>query len=431
MARSVGEQFLHVAMSPLAMAGGSFRRGDVAQGLAELTAESLVGSVDRAIEAVAGAVGLPRGEVERVVPMAELRKKAARMAPIQAASVAQWERHMAHASSLLEAIAKLTADGRPPEAGLCLMRIATKMRLERDLAAPLRELAGLVDAWQETLIDLRTRLDAGKELERARLRRERTRLALIGAAIVGFLGIAAAGGWVARTREQLEDVLTRPNPCEVELLTEDQLRFANDLQREMARSRKSACAAMRESVRQREERERVERERREQEEATKRAKASACDELTKRLDGTGDRTLAAQTLALFDRDASLHERLLRGTLEAEDVTRDLSKLTCVGGKGDAAIASAYAKALAASVETWGPRALPSRSARDLAIRGKSALTHNAREELTRVIDKRALDAIMSGRLGVIEDAVQACEVVQALEAQPRVYCRAILKRYRP
>jgi hypothetical protein len=305
------------------------------------------------------------------------------------------------------------------------------MRLERDLAAPLRELADLVDEWQETLVELRKRLDAGKGLEKARVRRERTRIALVAAAVAGFLGLAAAGGWLARTRAQLEDVLARPNPCEVDLLTEEQLRFANALQQEMARGRKSACAAMRESARQREEKERLERERREKEEAQRRARLLACEELTKRLGGAGEPTLEARTLSLFGGDAGLHERLLRGRLETGDVTRDVSALACTDGKGAPEIAAAYAKALASSVETWGPRALPSPSARVLALRGKSALNHNAREELSRVVDRRALDAIMSGKLAVIEEAVQACEVMQSLDAEPRVYCRALLKRYRP
>lgn len=430
MPRSIGDQFLHVAMGPLAMAGASFRRGDVTQGLAELSGESLVGSVQRAVDAVARTVGLPRTEVERLLPAGEMDALVGRIAPAQVAATSQWERHMSQASSLLEAIAKLTADGRAPEAGLCLMRIATKMRLERELAAPLRELAERIDEWQLILERVGKRIDAGKELEKARLRRERQRITAAVTAITALLGGAGLAGWVVRLRNDVDQVLVRSNACEAELLTERHLKVASSFQREAVAGRLRACASMRVEAKRQEERRRAEQEASAREEALRRERKTMCAELAERLGTPRETALAPRTLELLGRDAPLFMRLAKGKLDAEDVRREVESLACLDGSGTA-VARAYAVALVTSAESWVPTTLPSKSAAVLATRGKEALSLSARDEFARVVDKRALQAIMSGKLGIIEEAVRACEVLGTLDATPRIYCRALLKRYRP
>ncbi len=426
MARTLGEQFFHIAMGPLAMAGASFRRGDVKQGLAELTGESLVGSVQRAIDTVASTSGVPVADIERLLPAGEMDALVARIAATQSDALRQWELHMTHASSLLEAIAKLTADGRPPEAGLCLSRIATKMRLEKALAAPLRDLAGLVDSWQAMLEQVRGSIDRGKVLEAAKRRREKRRQMAALGAVVTFVVVAAVAITVVKSRKRVDEMIARANPCEVELLGASDLRLASTTQDAAVASRRVACTNQREETRRAEERAHEEKQRRAKEEEERRERAAMCTSLGERLAQPGAAPLPPRTLALLGKDADFFARLVQGKLQGSDVTRDVTMLTCADGPASVAIAKAFTAAVVKSSSAWLSEHALSPTVLAMLTRGREGAPLFAREELERPIDKLALKALVSSEPEELGRARRACDALRALEVKVGLYCGALL-----
>jgi len=428
MARTVGEQFYHVAMGPLAMAGSSLRRGDVKQGLEELSGESLVGSVQRAIDTVATTVGLPPYEVERLLPTADMDAMLELVASTQLEALEQWQLHMAHAGGLLEAIAKLTADGRAPEAGLSLMRIATKMKLEKALAAPLRELAEHIERWQELLEVIRKQLDEGKELAEARRRRQRVQLGIAALTGIALMAVSALGYTVMNARKNVEAVLAQANPCEVELIAPGDLSMAGSSQKASVTSKREACRLVRERAKIAEQKQREEEARLERELEKKRARAALCKELGARLAKPSAEALDPKLSAMLGKDAPFMAELSRGKLADDDVTRDVSAMSCMDGESGDAVASAFAAAAIKTAESWLPGHSPSPSVVALIARGKGAVSKAARENLVPPIEKLALDALVTGKVEFAAKARRKCDVLTALDVTPHLYCKTVLRK---
>lgn len=428
MTRTVGEQFYHVAMGPLAMAANCLRRGDVRQGLTELSGDSLVGSVQRAIDAIAETVGLPTHEVERLLPTEEMDDLLEGVATTQSTSAAQWDLHMAHAGGLLEAIAKLTSDGRAPEAGMCLMRIATKMKLEKGLASPLRELAGHIERWQELLERVRRELDEGKELKEARQRRRVVRVGIAGLTGVAVLAVAALVTTVWKARRQIDDVLALPSPCEVELLLAADLSMASAEQKSTLVAKHAACSGTRELARIAEEKIQEDKARQLREAEAKRTREATCIELGVRLSKPSTEALSPKLKEILAKDMTFMTALARGKIDNADVSRDVSNLTCLDGQAGDAIAGAFAAALAQAGESWLPEHTPSPSALTLVKRGKASVSRIARANLIPPIEKVALDALLTGKSEPVRAARKKCDVLTMLDVTPHLYCQAVLRQ---
>lgn len=409
------------------MAGACFRRGDVTQGLVELTGESLVGSLRRALDAVSSTSGVPLSEIERLLPSAEMDALVARLDLVQADAVAQWALHMTHGSSLLEAIAKLTADGRPPEAGLCLSRIATKMRLEKALATPLRDLADLVDAWQSLLERVRGRIDGGKVLEQAKRRREKRRQMLALVAVVTFITLAAIAITVTKARGRIAELTSRSNPCEIELMTSGDERLASSEQSTVIAQRRSECSSQRERTRLEEERAQREKERLAREEQERRERAAMCTNLAERLSSGASTPLPPRTLELLGKDAEFLSRLARGQLLGQDVTKDLRSVVCADGPASIPFANAVAAAVVNNSSAWLQEHGLSASVVELLEKGRESVSRTSRENLAKPVDKLALKALVNSNEAELARSRRACEALKALDVVTGVYCKSVLR----
>jgi hypothetical protein len=426
VARTLGQRFVNVAMRTVSFAGSCLRGGNIDQGLAELSAEGLYGAVRRAIELVATEAGVSTALVERSLPIADMDALLAQIEPTQAEAVRQWKTHMAHAGGLLEAIAKLTADARPAEAGLSLMRIATKMKLEKALAVPLRALASQIEQWCELLERMGKMVDDGKQLEAARQRRARMRMAAAGGAALLAL---AAGGALANVhfaRERVAARLAAASPCDVELIDDGDLARASSDQTAAVRARKVRCSDARAA----EQKARADRaaaeERAKRERAAKEQRDAACGKIASLVASpAADATLGDALKTVAGKHAELFERLVKGQLTAADVTGDLTQLPCLDSPAIAPIAAAYTLAAVRAKFSWLSGHAPSPSAIALLSRGKSAIGPEDRAFLSRDVEKRAEDALMTGNAERITQARALCAVLAALGVPPDLHCRAI------
>ncbi|MEP7123692.1 MAG: hypothetical protein ABJE95_22380, partial [Byssovorax sp.] len=213
MAAKLGGTFLVGAGGPVNYAGQCILSSRVADGLRELTPDSLYGGFRRGVEESAKRVGVGTADVERLLPMSEIHALVTRLTLSQQRAVEAWNLHAGHIGGLLKGVADLTADGRAPDVGLCLDRLARKVMRDRELADPLRALAVDVGEWQDMIARCRDLLDDGSVLERAyRMRRVRRILAIAGlaAVIVGALGVVL---WVRAARVRIDAVLAGGDPC--------------------------------------------------------------------------------------------------------------------------------------------------------------------------------------------------------------------------
>src|SRR6188474_1677213 len=114
-------------MGPVSYAGQCIMSARVADGLRELAPEGLTGGFERGISEVASRSGLRKRDVEKLLPIPEVRYAAMRLQSTQIRAAAAWQAHAGHVGGLLTGIAELTADGRVPDVGECLLRLAAKV----------------------------------------------------------------------------------------------------------------------------------------------------------------------------------------------------------------------------------------------------------------------------------------------------------------
>ena len=425
MARTLGDRFVNLAMRPVSFAGACLRSGDVDRGLAELAAESLFGGVKRAAESIAADAGVPPSLVEGVLPMEEMDKLLAKIEGTQVAAAAQWALHIGHGSSLLEAIAKLTADARPAEAALSLNRIATKMKLEKALAIPLRELAGQIEEWCELLAMTRRRLDDGKHLEAARRRRRQRRMVVTFAIVAVVFSAAGVVTRVIQARARIEARVLGDEPCDVELIDPSDLARASSEQNVAVATRREQCAGARERARIEEQKERAAAAKAKREEAERLEREAACKRLGEALAHTKPGADLEPAMAkVAGKSADLLGRLVKGQLALEDLTVDLAALPCMNSPAADAIAQAYAAAAVASSAQWLATHAPSPSALALLSRGKAGVSEDERLRIAREVEKLAEKALMWGNPEELERTRKLCALLTRLGLEPSLHCQA-------
>jgi hypothetical protein len=167
MGNKLGAAFLRCALGPLHYAGGCIVAGKVAEGLRELTIESLHGGLERGVAEAAGSVGADLADVERLLPMADVKGAAARLDAAQRGAVAAWDIYSAHLGGMLKGTADLTVDGRAPDVSNVLERLSQKVIRDRPLADPLHDLAVEVGRWLDLVERCGDLLAGGDVLARA------------------------------------------------------------------------------------------------------------------------------------------------------------------------------------------------------------------------------------------------------------------------
>ena len=425
MSRSLGARFLNAARGPVSYAGQALLAARVREGLAELCIESLMGSVQGGMDDVASATGLASRDIARLLPLAEMKQTANRIAKHQHLAAGQWARHVHHGGGLLEGIAKLTVDGRPPDVPLCLTRIAKKMRLEEALVEPLLALAADIERWDQQLDTCRAIIDDGRELERAHRRRRRLRR---GALAIVLTVLVAASAVVLRThdrRQRIDATLNAASadPCAVEQLDRRAAESATDEQQKRLSSHRTQCAADREQAKQQAAALAAKKAQEKEQQDKRRQRLALCGKLAASLASPG---LPAEVKPVAGRYFALLERIAQDALAPADVTTDVNAFVCNSTPAAAKVGAAFTRAAFASASFWITKHSPSTSAVKLMALGKAQLSEHASRVFGQHVVTVAKDAVLAGDDESLERAARLCRFVAALGMPSREQCKTAL-----
>ena len=118
-AGKIGGVFLRAAAGPLSFAASCISGNKIQKGLEELEPSGLADAFDRGVGEVAKLVGVPKAEVDRVLPLEEVAAVQERLRHSHGLAIEAWRLH-AGQFGFFDAVTALTVDGRPVEIGLCL-----------------------------------------------------------------------------------------------------------------------------------------------------------------------------------------------------------------------------------------------------------------------------------------------------------------------
>jgi hypothetical protein len=423
MAARLGGTFLVGASGPVNYAGQCILSSRVADGLRELTPDSLYGGFRRGVEESAKRVGVGTADVERLLPMDQVRSLVNRLTISQQNAVSAWTMHAGHMGGLLKGVADLTADGRAPDVGLCLERLAKKVTRDRELADPLRALATDVSEWQDIIARCRDLLDDGGALERAyRMRRVRRVLAVAGLAgiIVGALGVVL---WVRAARVRIDAVLAVADPCAAAAIEPGDARRASSDQRRQLDARSVECASLHE----REEKERalalVREAKARDEQLQKKDLEQKCEALAGHVEKEG---LTPDDAAFAGPRAALLRRISTGALDVADFGPADPDLPCAAAPSAARFTDAFTRAVLASPARWANADDPSKLVTATLIAHVAELPSSAKQVVARRADDLAKKALIIGVPGLLPRAIRLCQLKDALGIHGGSYCAGAL-----
>jgi hypothetical protein len=426
MAVKLGGTFMTCAMGPVNYAGACIQASRMPGGIQALAPEGLLGGFQRGVEQAAKLAGVRVEDVERILPVAEVRALAAQLAISQRAALQAWSVYAGQLGGLLEGVADLTINGRDPDARLCLERLAIKVQRDAPFSEPLWALAGDVGRWQAMIAHCRHLLDESGSgaIAKAYVRRRILRaLAIAGpsvlvlAALVVVLRIRAA-------RARVDVVLGSADLCAARAVAADDLARASSEQRRLAKERLAACAEQEaREAREREERKRVE-ERAREAHRVRVEREVRCEELAAALQA-GE--LEPDNAAVAGESAALLGRIAGRRLLVSDVGPVDPALPCDGTHGGELILAAFADALIASVWTWVPAADPSAKVGEVLAPRRDDLSARARTMLTVRAEQASKKAIASGAPPAIARASRLCALSAAVAVTGGSSCAAVIE----
>jgi flagellar biosynthesis GTPase FlhF len=420
VSKQLGSLFLTAAFGPLQASGMSIMARRVEEGLIQVSGVEIMAALQRGIEAVAKATGLPTSHVAHYLPMAELRDLAASVGQHQVNSLQQWRLH-AGWEGLLDGIADLTVDGRTPSASMCLLRLSKKMQLDKALSIPLRQLSDDLDRWEQLLRACRKQIDDGTALKRAY---HRKRFVVIGVIVAIVLGFSAVMVWMLRVRNaraRVDEQLAAPDPCARVVDDQDDLDKASDVQRDALKEAAQACETKKEAERKAEE----ERQRKAEEERKRKAEAARqkkrCEDLAADIAAgraIEDDEIQGETKALL-------QRMTDQALKPNDLQLKANTFPCPGTAAEKAIGQAYARAALASLAGWiNSRELTDPSITLLAA-GKDGLTGEQRVSLSNHVETYAKKSLLGGNEQRIDRTLKLCTMIEKMGQPERQYCQAV------
>jgi hypothetical protein len=423
MAAKLGGTFLVGASGPVNYAGQCILSSRVTDGLRELTPDSLYGGFRRGVEESAKRVGVGSADVERLLPMDQVRSLVNRLTVSQRNAVQAWDLHAGHMGGFLKGVADLTADGRAPDVGLCLERLAKKVTRDRELAEPLRALAVDVGAWQDLISRCRDLLDDGGALERAyRMRRVRRVLAIAGLAgiIVGALAVVL---WVRAARGRVDEVLASADACAVSAIDPGDARRASSDQRRRLAARDEDCTTRRANEAKALEIAHAREEKAREELRVKKELEQTCEALAAHLDAG---SLTPDDAAFAGARAALLRRIAQKALDAADFGPADPDLPCAGTEAAGRISAAFTRAILAAPARWANADDPSKLVTATLIEHVADLPSSAKQVVARRADDLAKKALIIGVPGLLPRAVRLCQLKVALGIRGGSYCAGAL-----
>ncbi len=422
MGNKLGAAFLRCALGPLHYAGGCIVAGKVADGLRELAVDSLRGGLERGVAEAAGQVGADLSDVERLLPMADIKSAAARLDAAQRAAVAAWDAYATHLGGMLKGIADLTVDGRAPDVSNVLERLSQKVIRDSPLADPLHALAVELAGWLDLVDRCGDLLADGGVLARAHRRRRVRRL------LGGALGVVALGGalsgvlWVRAVRARVEAGLAAADPCAALAIDPTDLGRASAAQQQRAADRRAACDALHQKEAASREEQRLRDEKAREDERIRREREARCDALAVRLEG-GAAASGAGDEPLAPGQGPFLQRIARRALDGGDLLA--SELPCADAPAGPRIAAAFAAAVVASPAAWANADDVSERVRALLVEHRAELPRAPQQQLVAHADNLVKRAMIKHSAAIGDQAGRVCKLKDDLGLRGAKYCATL------
>jgi hypothetical protein len=426
MAAKLGGTFLIGAMGPVNYAGGCILSSRVADGLRELTPDSLFGGFQRGVAASAKRVGVSPREVERLLPMAEIQATVQRLTVSQQNAVNAWNLYAGQIGGLLKGVADLTADGRAPDVQLCLERLAKKLVRDKPLSEPIFALSVDVGAWVDLVHRCRDVLDDGAALERAYRRRRAIRIALAGSGALVFLVVLGGLGWVIAGRAAINAALAEADPCAVDRLSSNDLLRGSSDQAERVAERSKACKDARLEEEQAREAQKRKEEQAREEERKRLEHEAACAALASHVEagalGGDDAKTAGGSLPLL-------KRIAARSLDPADIGPKDPVLPCGDTPSRGALERAFGKAVMAVPASWARAEEPSAAVTKLLGEHSAELPSSLKQVVAKRADTAAKKALLVGTPLLVSRGMKQCALKSALGLSGGAYCASVTATY--
>lgn len=423
----IGGAFLRAALGPVNFAASQIMGNKILAGLEELAPDSLIGGYARGVDEVVALTGVGRGDVERILPLDRLGALDARLRQSQPRAVEAWR---AHAGQLgfLDVITALTVDGRQFDIGLCLSRIAGKMRHDKHLAEPVAALGVDVAELAALIDESRARLEDGTWLASALRRRQARRAAV---AVLGMLTLASITTSIVIVRlkrDRVEARIEAMPACEAEQFPAGEASWARQELRAKLEDKRATCKRERAEAeeRQRAEEAKLAEEKRQRERVEKRkseCKALADEVSTGRTKGE----LSDASKAVAKDAAPLLGRVAKKALEPADVGPTDPVFPCADTADDKRLEAAWAAALLVDPLLWARRGDPSPLARKVLLEHKAELPEKALIGLADQAERVAKQGLARGEPPTLARAKRLCALAKDLGVSAHKSCAALEK----
>lgn len=399
-------------------------------GLEELTPENLVGGYHRGVAEVASLAGVEGAEVERILPLDRLAQLEARLRASQPRAAAAWTMHSGQ-FGFLDVITALTVDGRQLDIGLCLERIAGKLRQDRHLSEPLLALSVDVAELAALVEETRALLEDRGWIAAALRRRQLRRMAAVVLAMLTLVSITSSVVIIRLKRDRVRDRILAATPCAAETFSEGELSWASAELRKTVDEKVSTCKRERAEE---EERRRVEAARVAEEQrvaAQKAERVAGCkalaDEVLAAQKSASPGELSEKSRAVAKDAAPLLGRVAKKALEPADVGPADVTLPCADTGDQARLGEAYGVALMVDPLLWARRSDPSPLAQRLLVAHKADLPEKALIGLADQAERTSKQGLARGEPETITKAKRLCKLAKDLGVALHTGCAALEK----
>lgn len=417
----IGGVFLRAAAGPLSFAASCISGNQIQKGLEELDPSGLADAYQRGIAEVARMVGVPKTEVDRVLPIEEAAAILERLRFSHGRALEAWRLH-AGQFGFLDVVTALTIDGRPLEIGLCLERVAGKVRADRPLSEPLEALALDITNWHDIVNRSRHVLEDRGWLAAAYRRRVILRVVLFAIPLVALIAFTVGVVTIRLKRDAVAGLLAGEDPCSAESIPEAALGWATAEQRTELAKKKSACAERRQAERHQKEEEQKRLEKERQARAAREAREQACASLA---DEVEKDSLSETTRPLRGDKDELLSRVAKKALLPEDLGPNDPEFPCGDTPAKKRLEAAYAAALLGDVSVWTQRGDPGKYAHAALVTKKAEIPTNALLGLADNAERTAKSGLTGGDPTTIARAKRLCALAKDLGTPGRGSCNAV------
>jgi len=402
-------------MGPIEYAATCVLGNKIQIGLDELAPDGLMAAYQRGITDVAKLVGVPPSDVLRVAPHAEVAAVVQRLRDSQPKAITAW-RAIGGQFGFFDVVTALTVDGRHPDIALCLQRVSSKVKQDRELSEPLEALAADLAAWTDLVTRTRELLEDLTWLT-STLRRRVIKKVIFASVVMAILfGMTATIVTLRVTQDRLDDRLESTGACDAEKLSQDDLGWATRDQRALVAKKIEACkndrAAEAERARVETERRRAEQKVREIREARQRECDALVGEVEKGIAADASLSDAAATTA--GEQAALLTRVAKKTLAPADIGPLDPTFPCGDTGADKRLESAYVAAMTVDPFVWARNGDPSAYAQKILIERKAELPANGLLAVADNAERTAKNGLSSGDATTISRAKKLCAFAAAL-----------------